>query len=48
MRKNKWSLQSSYDHVKKSRSIANPNKGFLKQLAEYEKTIDVNEGSFEE
>lgn len=36
-----WSLEKAYNVVKQKRSIAQPNAGFMKQLAEYEGILDA-------
>lgn len=36
-----WSLEKAYNFVKQKRSIAQPNSGFMKQLAEYEGILDA-------
>jgi len=43
MRKNKWRLQDAYDFLKKFRPNLSPNRGFLKQLEDYEKIIEVDD-----
>uniref|UniRef100_A0A4W3JE90 protein-serine/threonine phosphatase n=1 Tax=Callorhinchus milii TaxID=7868 RepID=A0A4W3JE90_CALMI len=37
-----WSLERAYKYVKEKRSIAQPNTGFMKQLAEYEGILDAS------
>uniref|UniRef100_A0A8C7X2K5 Protein phosphatase Slingshot homolog 1 n=1 Tax=Oryzias sinensis TaxID=183150 RepID=A0A8C7X2K5_9TELE len=37
-----WSLEKAYNFVKQKRSIAQPNAGFMKQLAEYEGILDAS------
>ncbi|XP_034048675.1 protein phosphatase Slingshot homolog 1 isoform X2 [Thalassophryne amazonica] len=37
-----WSLDKAYNAVKQKRSIAQPNAGFMKQLAEYEGILDAS------
>uniref|UniRef100_A0A3B3HMW3 Protein phosphatase Slingshot homolog 1 n=1 Tax=Oryzias latipes TaxID=8090 RepID=A0A3B3HMW3_ORYLA len=37
-----WSLEKAYNFVKQKRSIAQPNSGFMKQLAEYEGILDAS------
>lgn len=39
MKKNKWDDLYAYNHVKKIRSIINPNKGFMEQLHNYSSKI---------
>jgi len=36
-----WSLEKAYNFVKQKRSIAQPNTGFMRQLAEYEGILDA-------
>uniref|UniRef100_A0A8C6PJ82 Protein phosphatase Slingshot homolog 1 n=1 Tax=Nothobranchius furzeri TaxID=105023 RepID=A0A8C6PJ82_NOTFU len=36
-----WSLEKAYNYVKQKRSIAQPNAGFMRQLAEYEGILDA-------
>lgn len=36
MKANKWTLQKSYKHVKDLRPVVKPNRGFIKQLMEYD------------
>uniref|UniRef100_A0A3B5A8H6 Protein phosphatase Slingshot homolog 1 n=1 Tax=Stegastes partitus TaxID=144197 RepID=A0A3B5A8H6_9TELE len=36
-----WSLEKAYNFVKQKRSIAQPNAGFMRQLAEYEGILDA-------
>uniref|UniRef100_A0A672GDB3 protein-serine/threonine phosphatase n=1 Tax=Salarias fasciatus TaxID=181472 RepID=A0A672GDB3_SALFA len=36
-----WSLEKAYNFVKQRRSIAQPNAGFMRQLAEYEGILDA-------
>uniref|UniRef100_A0A3Q0SCW1 Protein phosphatase Slingshot homolog 1 n=1 Tax=Amphilophus citrinellus TaxID=61819 RepID=A0A3Q0SCW1_AMPCI len=37
-----WSLEKAYNFVKQKRSIAQPNAGFMRQLAEYEGILDAS------
>ncbi|XP_056289280.1 protein phosphatase Slingshot homolog 1 isoform X2 [Pseudoliparis swirei] len=37
-----WSLEKAYNYVKQKRSIAQPNAGFMRQLAEYEGILDAS------
>ncbi|XP_029372293.1 protein phosphatase Slingshot homolog 1 [Echeneis naucrates] len=37
-----WSLEKAYNFVKQKRSIAQPNTGFMRQLAEYEGILDAS------
>ncbi|KAM9541214.1 protein phosphatase Slingshot homolog 1-like isoform 1-T1 [Salvelinus alpinus] len=37
-----WTLEKAYNFVKQKRSIARPNAGFMKQLAEYEGILDAS------
>ncbi|KAM3873894.1 protein phosphatase Slingshot homolog 1 [Diretmus argenteus] len=37
-----WSLEKAYNSVKQKRSIAQPNPGFMRQLAEYEGILDAS------
>nr|XP_040053639.1 protein phosphatase Slingshot homolog 1 isoform X1 [Gasterosteus aculeatus aculeatus] len=37
-----WSLEKTYNFVKQKRSIAQPNGGFMRQLAEYEGILDAS------
>ncbi|XP_022050305.1 protein phosphatase Slingshot homolog 1 isoform X1 [Acanthochromis polyacanthus] len=37
-----WSLEKAYTFVKQKRSIAQPNAGFMRQLAEYEGILDAS------
>ncbi|XP_074473722.1 protein phosphatase Slingshot homolog 1 isoform X2 [Sebastes fasciatus] len=37
-----WSLERAYNFVKQKRSIAQPNAGFMRQLAEYEGILDAS------
>uniref|UniRef100_A0A6Q2YYT8 Protein phosphatase Slingshot homolog 1 n=1 Tax=Esox lucius TaxID=8010 RepID=A0A6Q2YYT8_ESOLU len=37
-----WSLEKAYNFVKQKRSIARPNDGFMRQLAEYEGILDAS------
>ncbi|XP_058473890.1 protein phosphatase Slingshot homolog 1 isoform X1 [Solea solea] len=37
-----WSLEKAYNFVKQKRSIAQPNSGFMRQLAEYEGILDAS------
>ncbi|KAF7667550.1 hypothetical protein LDENG_00057860 [Lucifuga dentata] len=37
-----WSLEKAYNFVKQKRSVAQPNAGFMKQLAEYEGILDAS------
>ncbi|XP_062268622.1 protein phosphatase Slingshot homolog 1 [Platichthys flesus] len=37
-----WSLEKAYNIVKQKRSIAQPNGGFMRQLAEYEGILDAS------
>ncbi|MFT7817833.1 protein phosphatase Slingshot1-like [Arapaima gigas] len=37
-----WSLEKAYNFVKQKRSIACPNAGFMRQLAEYEGILDAS------
>ncbi|XP_060934510.1 protein phosphatase Slingshot homolog 1 [Limanda limanda] len=37
-----WSLEKAYNMVKQKRSIAQPNAGFMRQLAEYEGILDAS------
>jgi len=39
MKFKKWNLRNSYDHVKNSRDIIQPNEGFIKQLIELEREL---------
>lgn len=41
----KWNLEKSYSHVKKQRSIINPNVGFWCQLSRFEQKLYNNEVS---
>ncbi|MEQ2194242.1 hypothetical protein XENOCAPTIV_026018 [Xenoophorus captivus] len=36
-----WSLEKAYNYIKQKRSIAQPNAGFMRQLAEYEGILDA-------
>uniref|UniRef100_A0A3B4FS61 Protein phosphatase Slingshot homolog 1 n=1 Tax=Pundamilia nyererei TaxID=303518 RepID=A0A3B4FS61_9CICH len=38
-----WSLEKAYNFVKQKRSIAQPNAGFMRQLAEYEGILDAKQ-----
>ncbi|XP_051887816.1 protein phosphatase Slingshot homolog 1 [Pristis pectinata] len=42
MKEYRWSLEKAYKHVKEKRSVAQPNAGFMKQLAEYEGILDAS------
>ncbi|XP_036070327.1 protein phosphatase Slingshot homolog 1 isoform X2 [Oryzias melastigma] len=42
MKEYSWSLEKAYNFVKQRRSIAQPNSGFMKQLAEYEGILDAS------
>ncbi|XP_055730655.1 protein phosphatase Slingshot homolog 1-like isoform X1 [Salvelinus fontinalis] len=37
-----WTLEKAYNFVKQKRSIARPNAGFMRQLAEYEGILDAS------
>ncbi|XP_061655792.1 protein phosphatase Slingshot homolog 1 isoform X3 [Phyllopteryx taeniolatus] len=37
-----WSLEKAYNFVKHKRSIAQPNAGFMRQLAEYQGILDAS------
>ncbi|XP_037548219.1 protein phosphatase Slingshot homolog 1 [Nematolebias whitei] len=37
-----WSLEKAYNYVRQKRSIAQPNAGFMRQLAEYEGILDAS------
>nr|XP_057907196.1 protein phosphatase Slingshot homolog 1 isoform X1 [Doryrhamphus excisus] len=37
-----WPLEKAYNFVKQKRSIAQPNAGFMRQLAEYEGILDAS------
>ncbi|XP_077442170.1 protein phosphatase Slingshot homolog 1-like isoform X2 [Vanacampus margaritifer] len=37
-----WPLEKAYNFVKQKRSIAQPNAGFMRQLAEYQSTLDAS------
>ncbi|XP_071766478.1 protein phosphatase Slingshot homolog 1 [Centroberyx gerrardi] len=37
-----WTLEKAYNFVKQKRSIAQPNAGFMRQLAEYEGILDAS------
>ncbi|XP_067106456.1 protein phosphatase Slingshot homolog 1 [Osmerus mordax] len=37
-----WSLERAYNFVKQKRSVARPNAGFMRQLAEYEGILDAS------
>ncbi|XP_029102066.1 protein phosphatase Slingshot homolog 1 isoform X2 [Scleropages formosus] len=37
-----WSLDKAYNFVKEKRSVARPNNGFMRQLAEYEGILDAS------
>jgi hypothetical protein len=39
MKKNKWTLQESFDFLKSKRRCVRPNEGFQMQLKEYEKSL---------
>uniref|UniRef100_A0A8C9YQP7 Protein phosphatase Slingshot homolog 1 n=1 Tax=Sander lucioperca TaxID=283035 RepID=A0A8C9YQP7_SANLU len=41
MKEHGWSLEKAYNFVKQKRSIAQPNAGFMRQLAEYEGILDA-------
>uniref|UniRef100_A0A4W6CQ68 Protein phosphatase Slingshot homolog 1 n=1 Tax=Lates calcarifer TaxID=8187 RepID=A0A4W6CQ68_LATCA len=41
MKEYSWSLEKAYNFVKQKRSIAQPNAGFMRQLAEYEGILDA-------
>lgn len=41
MKEFRWSLEKAYKYVKEKRSVAQPNAGFMKQLAEYEGILDA-------
>lgn len=43
MYKNKWKYLEAYNHVKKKRTIINPNKGFVSQLEELEKFFELED-----
>lgn len=36
-----WSLEKACNYVRQKRSIAQPNAGFMRQLAEYEGILDA-------
>ncbi|KAL4636131.1 hypothetical protein GN956_G13261 [Arapaima gigas] len=42
MKEYDWSLEKAYNFVKQKRSIARPNAGFMRQLAEYEGILDAS------
>lgn len=42
MKEFRWSLEKAYKYVKEKRSVAQPNAGFMKQLAEYEGILDAS------
>uniref|UniRef100_A0A3P9P7P6 Protein phosphatase Slingshot homolog 1 n=1 Tax=Poecilia reticulata TaxID=8081 RepID=A0A3P9P7P6_POERE len=37
-----WSLEKAYNYIKQKRGIAQPNAGFMRQLAEYEGILDAS------
>uniref|UniRef100_A0A3Q0S851 Protein phosphatase Slingshot homolog 1 n=1 Tax=Amphilophus citrinellus TaxID=61819 RepID=A0A3Q0S851_AMPCI len=43
-----WSLEKAYNFVKQKRSIAQPNAGFMRQLAEYEGILDARDALLED
>ncbi|XP_067862358.1 protein phosphatase Slingshot homolog 1 [Heptranchias perlo] len=42
MKEYRWSLEKAYKYVKEKRSVAQPNAGFMRQLAEYEGILDAS------
>lgn len=36
-----WPLEKAYNFVKQKRSVAQPNAGFMRQLAEYQGILDA-------
>ncbi|XP_043571457.1 protein phosphatase Slingshot homolog 1-like isoform X1 [Chiloscyllium plagiosum] len=42
MKEYRWSLEEAYKYVKEKRSVAQPNAGFMRQLAEYEGILDAS------
>lgn len=36
MKVNKWSLQKTYKFIKDLRPVVKPNRGFMRQLMEYD------------
>ncbi|XP_072528768.1 protein phosphatase Slingshot homolog 1 [Salminus brasiliensis] len=42
MKEYSWSLEKAYHYVKQKRSIAQPSTTFMRQLAEYESTLDAS------
>uniref|UniRef100_A0A3Q2XBT5 Protein phosphatase Slingshot homolog 1 n=1 Tax=Hippocampus comes TaxID=109280 RepID=A0A3Q2XBT5_HIPCM len=38
-----WPLEKAYNFVKQKRSVAQPNAGFMRQLAEYQGILDANQ-----
>ncbi|XP_067910881.1 protein phosphatase Slingshot homolog 1-like isoform X2 [Heterodontus francisci] len=42
MKEYRWSLEKAYKYVKERRSVAQPNAGFMRQLAEYEGILDAS------
>ncbi|XP_075686481.1 protein phosphatase Slingshot homolog 1 isoform X1 [Rhinoderma darwinii] len=37
-----WSMEKAYNYVKKKRTVARPNAGFMRQLSEYEGILDAS------
>ncbi|XP_043924329.1 protein phosphatase Slingshot homolog 1 isoform X1 [Protopterus annectens] len=37
-----WSLEKAYNYVKEKRNVTQPNKSFMRQLAEYEGILDAS------
>ncbi|XP_078410538.1 protein phosphatase Slingshot homolog 1-like [Cetorhinus maximus] len=42
MKEYRWSLEKAYKYVKEKRNVAQPNAGFMRQLAEYEGILDAS------
>jgi atypical dual specificity phosphatase/dual specificity phosphatase 12 len=42
MKKYNWSYEKAYNYVKNKRPIINPNRGFKKQLIQYENYLKSN------
>ncbi|GCB63635.1 protein phosphatase Slingshot homolog 1-like [Scyliorhinus torazame] len=42
MKEYRWPLERAYEYVKEKRSVAQPNAGFMRQLAEYEGILDAS------
>ncbi|XP_078083437.1 protein phosphatase Slingshot homolog 1-like isoform X2 [Mustelus asterias] len=42
MKEYRWPLEKAYKYVKEKRNVAQPNAGFMRQLAEYEGILDAS------